>query len=552
MSLPRLLDRAARPTLLLLDPAVPPPPEVDLVEVLRVGDPVPDDLAQRRWGCVVLAVPDRAALRRAAAAAPPVGRARAVAAWVGTTAALVVPEVRPEWPDLVEVDVHTTAEGGGVSRLRFHAAAPVHEVLGQLGRDAGSRGVVGRGGLVVGGDAGPAAQVPPDVVVGGPGEHTTHPVTGRAPLLLAEREAGPEPVDEGVFTPAGFRRDWTRGVVDLPAGRVTDVTVARLRDARAVRVGPGATAYDVAALALAGVPLVGAAPDGLDPTLATLLRAALDLEDRLRREEHSVRLRRAAAAGHSTLAWRTRLAARAGVRAVGLPSVSVLLATRRPEQLPFALAQVAKQAGREVELVLAPHGFEADAGLLGEHLGGRPVVVRPVPATTRFGDVLDAAARAASGDLVLKMDDDDWYGPDVVTDLLWARRTSGAELVGMPAEFVYLEPLDLTVRRRAAVERPARVVAGGTMLVGRDYLRALGGFRSVTRFVDAQLLAAVRRAGGRVHRTQGLGYVLRRGAAGHTWSPDLGYFLTRRTVVGQWRGFQPSELLTHAAWERPS
>ncbi len=84
MSLPRLLDRAARPTLLLLDPAVPPPPEVDLVEVLRVGDPVPDDLAQRRWGCVVLAVPDRAALRRAAAAAPPVGRARAVAAWVGT------------------------------------------------------------------------------------------------------------------------------------------------------------------------------------------------------------------------------------------------------------------------------------------------------------------------------------------------------------------------------------------------------------------------------------------------------------------------------------
>ncbi len=150
--------------------------------------------------------------------------------------------------------------------------------------------------------------------------------------------------------------------------------------------------------------------------------------------------------------------------------------------------------------------------------------------------MLAAAAEAASGDVVLKMDDDDWYGPDVVTDLLWARRTSGAELVGMPAEFVYLEQLGITVRRRTAVERTGRVVAGGTLMIDRGHLRALGGFRPVTRYVDAQLIAAVRRAGGRVHRTQGLGYVLRRGAGGHTWAAGLGYFLTRRAVAEQWRG----------------
>ena len=169
--------------------------------------------------------------------------------------------------------------------------------------------------------------------------------------------------------------------------------------------------------------------------------------------------------------------------------------------------------------MLAPHGFEADAGLVRDRLG-RPARRRAPGARDRrrFGDVLDAAARAASGDVVLKMDDDDWYGPDVVTDLLWARRTSGAELVGMPAEFVYLEQLGITVRRRAAVERPG---AGGGRRddAGRAATTSArsGGFRPVTRYVDAQLLAAVRRAGGRVHRTQGLGYVLRRGAGGHTW-----------------------------------
>ena len=37
-----------------------------------------------------------------------------------------------------------------------------------------------------------------------------------------------------------------------------------------------------------------------------------------------------------------------------------------------------------------------------------------------FGDVLRAATDAAAGDVVVKMDDDDWYGPDVVADLLAA------------------------------------------------------------------------------------------------------------------------------------
>ena len=64
----------------------------------------------------------------------------------------------------------------------------------------------------------------------------------------------------------------------------------------------------------------------------------------------------------------------AGVRAVGLPSVSILLATRRPDQLAFALAQVAKQRAPDVELVLAPHGFAADPGRVRSVLGEGRVV----------------------------------------------------------------------------------------------------------------------------------------------------------------------------------
>ncbi len=320
----------------------------------------------------------------------------------------------------------------------------------------------------------------------------------------------------------------------LPAGEPTPALVASLRDAQAVRVGADADPRTVAGLAMAGVPLVGQGYGEL---------ADLRLDDPMRREEHSVRLRRAALREHSSLGWRQRIGRETGVRVAAYPAVSVLLATRRPELLEFALRQVARQRDVDLELVLATHGFAADRGLVRELLGDRPHTLVTADPDTVFGDVLRLATDAAGGDVVVKMDDDDWYGPDVVADLLLARHYSGAELVGMPAELVYLEPIRTTVRRRGPSENFGAVVAGGTMTIDRGLLREVGGFRSVPRHVDARLLEDVRAAGGRVYRTQGLGYVLRRTAGGHTWDTGLGYFLTRQSLADQWRGFRPSELL---------
>ena len=194
-----------------------------------------------------------------------------------------------------------------------------------------------------------------------------------------------------------------------------------------------------------------------------------------------------------------------------------------------------------LELVLAPHGFAPDEAMVRERLGaGVALQVCPQPESTLFGDVLHAAATAAEGDVILKMDDDDWYAPDAIADLLRARAYSGAELVGMPAEFHYLEERDLTVRRGHSSEVYATFVAGGTMMVDRAMLREVGGFRSVRKYVDAQLLAAVRAAGGSIYRTHGLGYLLRRTPSGHTWQVDLDYLLDPERVAATYEGFRPS------------
>lgn len=518
----------------------------------------------RGWASVLVVAADRARLRRMASAVPLLGQCKAIACWLTDSPVPWVLVPRPEWPPLVHLAARTAGPRGVLTVARFAAGARAQLVVMEMARQSGGPGMEAHGGLVTAYAGRPAPpgldvrsvlvgavpgasdaerDVPPDVVVARSGGRLdAHHVIDRAPTLVID--PGPEPVDERVFNPIGFRKDWDHPLVeltDLTRGPITEAIVATARAHQGVRLDADTTpTSDLLALAMAGVPLQVTGSPELAPVVNRTLTVEVDLEDRLRREEHSLAVRRAVFDHHSTLAWRSALADRAGVRHVALPQVSVLLATKRPEMLDFSLRQLARQRGADVELVLAAHGFEPDADAVRRVLGDRPHQVLPFHETEFFGDVLAAAARAASGEVLLKVDDDDWYAPDVVHDLLMARRFSGADVVGMPSEFVYLEQPDVTVRRNHPSELFARFVAGGTLLMDRGLLRSIGDFRRVRRFVDAQLLSAVEAAGGQIYRTHGLGYVLRRSAAGHTWQRDAEEFRRPEILDSEWKGFAPS------------
>jgi glycosyltransferase involved in cell wall biosynthesis len=216
----------------------------------------------------------------------------------------------------------------------------------------------------------------------------------------------------------------------------------------------------------------------------------------------------------------------------------------RPHQLDFAMRQLARQQDVELQVVLGTHGWTVPEDEVRARLQGHDVVVRPHDKDAFFGDVLNDAATVADGDVLLKVDDDDWYSPHAIHDLLLARRYTGAEVVGMPSEFVYLEELGVTARRNHPTEIHNRFVAGGTIMIDRHVLRSVGGFRRVRRFVDAQLLNAVEASGGRIYRTHGLGYVLRRTASGHTWQSDPESFRKPEILEREWPGFHaPLELV---------
>jgi hypothetical protein len=296
-------------------------------------------------------------------------------------------------------------------------------------------------------------------------------------------------------------------------------------------------------VAARGVPVLATDLDQLATRLAVPLAAALDgadvavLDDPEARERFSIQLRNAALRHHgATAVWR-ELARDHGLPSGSPPSVSVLLATNRPEAVPAAVRRVACQRHPRTELILALHGDGWPTELerqLREQVPF-PLQILRVPSDRVLGEVLAAATERASGELLAKMDDDDLYGPDHLTDLVDAMRYSGATVVGKGSEYVYLEELDTTIRRfPTGAESANRNLAGGTLLVGRDALRQVGGWQRARRAVDQRLLDDVIRAGGTLHRTHGRGFLLMRTGGRHTWDVPVDYFL--RQAVAQWRG----------------
>lgn len=223
------------------------------------------------------------------------------------------------------------------------------------------------------------------------------------------------------------------------------------------------------------------------------------------------------------------------------PSLSLVLVSRRPELVRPLVERLSRVDYPDLEIVVGLHGAPVPKGLA-VAAGERHLVVREFPADQVFGSVLEDAFAAASGELVSKVDDDDYMSDDHVRDLVMAHGYSGATLVGKSTTVVYLEAIDTTVRRLYGVrESFTHRVAGSTFLLTPGDLAAVGGWPHVPRAVDTELIGSIRRAGGTIYQPHDVGYLYVRGAdpSGHTWTTGIDHFL--RNTREQWVG-----LLRHA------
>ena len=216
------------------------------------------------------------------------------------------------------------------------------------------------------------------------------------------------------------------------------------------------------------------------------------------------------------------------------PSVSVVLVTHRTDFLEHAFDQLAKLNYPRLQVVIGLHGRHLDDAAFNRLRAFHEVVIHRMDRGLTFGEALQSTCDRADGALVTKVDDDDYYGSEHVWDLVLARMTSGATLVGKALDWIYVESENVTAFRPTyAAETYATFVAGGTLLISKADLADVGGWRPVPKSVDRALIESVKRDGGLVYRTHGLGYVYVRHAGGHTATVNDHHFLTKNVEQRQ-------------------
>ena len=318
------------------------------------------------------------------------------------------------------------------------------------------------------------------------------PRSGAPAVILAEspQQFSVPAFDPRRWNPVGWVRNVEAGAACLGPRRLLprDARVRRqavpdrspalrrchhLEDVAAYHRDPIERAGRLARLAATGLPVrLADGGAGLDellgPELFALMTTDIRGADMAERERISIRMRRAALRDHALDSRARTVCAAAMDDPPHLPLVSILLATRRPANLAWALANVARQNYPRLELVLALHGCGFAAVPAIDSLPFPARVLRLDEAVV-FGAVLNAAADAARGVLLTKMDDDDLYGADHVWDLVLAHRYAGAQLVGKYAETIYLAHSDRTVQRTFGPRGDRRILGdgGGQQLADR-------------------------------------------------------------------------------------
>ncbi|GAA1731048.1 glycosyltransferase [Isoptericola hypogeus] len=205
------------------------------------------------------------------------------------------------------------------------------------------------------------------------------------------------------------------------------------------------------------------------------------------------------------------------------PRVTALVSTRRPHRLDDVLRTVGGQEGLAVQLALLTHGFdvddEADLRVRAKEAGVEELVLLRADADVPLGGCLNRLVDAADGDVVAKLDDDDLYGPQYLSDQLYALDYSGADVVGKQAHYMYLEGHDVTLLRFADREhRFTDFVMGPTIVARRDTAAAVR-FADTSTGEDTAFLRGVVAAGARVYSADRFNFVqVRSGGGRHTWT----------------------------------
>jgi glycosyltransferase involved in cell wall biosynthesis len=220
---------------------------------------------------------------------------------------------------------------------------------------------------------------------------------------------------------------------------------------------------------------------------------------------------------------------------LSLKKVTIVTSTQRDEYM-LNLYQIIKgQTYENFEVVIVLNKNTMDKKRWEKQFEDlkQDVKILQIEESVSLGHCLNHAIESSSGEIIAKFDDDDYYAPNYLQDMILSMDYSNADIVGKSAHYVYLEEKQLLIVKTngSGVESYSDFLSGATLVFTRHLYNSLGGFADRSRGEDSDLLRRAKEGGFKIYSNDLYNFCLfrRKNKDGHTWQVDANEFLRNST-----------------------
>lgn len=210
-------------------------------------------------------------------------------------------------------------------------------------------------------------------------------------------------------------------------------------------------------------------------------------------------------------------------------TVTAVCVSKRPWLIPRVAEMLNAQNGVNVKVIYVAHGEGADEkDVLDAFEGVESCRFMRITGEDKvLADGLNLALDSCETDIIAKIDDDDYYGPNYLLDACLALQYSGAALVGKTSFFCYVESTnDFALRFSGKHYRYFKHVQGGTLTWSRKKTGNLT-FNRVRQGTDSLFLKDLLAKGCEIYSSDPFNFIHVRYANvhDHTWAISDDKFL---------------------------
>ena len=217
----------------------------------------------------------------------------------------------------------------------------------------------------------------------------------------------------------------------------------------------------------------------------------------------------------------------------GNPGVSVITCTNRPENLEKVLANYLRQnySPRELIIVVNSEGIDMEAWRR-RTAAHSDIKILQLSSGQTLGECLNYGVENANYGYVAKCDDDDYYAPKYLSDLMPLFASTGAQIVGKCSMFVYFEGSQtLAIALPGNENMPVGGVAGATMIISKEVFKQVK-FTGTNFGEDSRFLEECVTRGIPIFSGDRFNFVcIRSNPDQHTWQVDETEYLKYCQIV---------------------